>query len=122
MHAIVSLVARILLSAIFVTAGISKVSGYAGTQAYMEAHHLPGALLPAVIALEIIGGLAVLLGIYSRYAGLALAAFCLAAAAVFHNDFADQAQATNFMKNVCMAGGFLLLFANGSGRYAVRPD
>ncbi len=122
MHALVSLVARVLLSAIFVTAGINKVSGYAGTQAYMESHGLPGTLLPAVIALEVIGGLAVLLGVFSRYAGLALAAFCLAAAAVFHSDFADQNQATNFMKNVCMAGGFLLLFANGSGRYAIRPD
>ena len=122
MNSLVSLVARILLSAIFVTAGINKVSGYTGTQAYMEAHGLPGALLPAVIALEVIGGIAVLLGIFSRYAGLALAAFCLAAAAVFHRDFADQMQVTNFMKNVCMAGGFLLLFANGSGRYAVRPD
>jgi putative oxidoreductase len=122
MHALVSLVARVLLSAIFVTAGINKVSGYAGTQAYMEAHGLPGTLLPAVIALEIIGGLAVLLGVFSRYAGLALAAFCLAAAAVFHSNFADQMQATNFMKNICMTGGFLLLFANGSGRYAVRPD
>jgi putative oxidoreductase len=122
MHSLVSLVARILMSAIFVTAGINKVSGYAGTQAYMAAHGLPGSLLPAVIALEVIGGIAVLLGIFSRYAGLALAAFSLAAAAVFHSDFADQAQATNFMKNVCMAGGFLLLFANGSGRYAIRPD
>lgn len=122
MHSLVSLVARILLSAIFVTAGINKVSGYTGTQAYMESHGLPGTLLPAVIALEVIGGLAVLLGIFSRYAGLALAAFCLAAAAVFHSDFSDQAQATNFMKNVSMAGGFLLLFASGSGRYAVRPD
>lgn len=122
MHALTSLVARILLSAIFVTAGINKVSGYAQTQAYMESHHVPGTLLPLVIALEVIGGLAVLLGIFSRYAGLALAVFCLAAAAFFHSNFADQAQVTNFMKNVCMAGGFLLLFANGSGRFAVRPD
>jgi len=122
MHPIVSLVARILLSAIFVTAGISKISGYEGTQAYMASHGLPGGLLPLVIALEVIGGLAVLLGVFSRWAGLALAAFSIAAAFIFHFNFADQAQATNFMKNVCMAGGFLLLFANGSGRYALRPD
>ncbi len=88
----------------------------------MEQHGLPGTLLPAVIALEVLGGFAVLLGVWSRYAGLALAVFCLASAAVFHNNFADQAQLTNFMKNVCMAGGFLLLFANGSGRYALKPD
>jgi putative oxidoreductase len=122
MHALVSLVARILLSAIFISAGIGKVSGYAQTQAYMESHGLPGALLPLVIGLEVLGGVAVLVGVFSRYAGLALAAFCLASAALFHSNFADQAQMTNFMKNVCMAGGFLLLFANGSGRYAIRPD
>ena len=122
MHALVSLVARILMSAIFISAGIGKVSGYAQTQAYMESHGLPGTLLPAVVALEVLGGVAVLVGVFSRYAGLALAAFCLASAAVFHSNFADQMQMTNFMKNVCMAGGFLLLFANGSGRYAIRPD
>ncbi len=122
MHALVSLVARILLSAIFISAGIGKVSGFAQTQAYMESHGLPGALLPLAIGLEVLGGVAVLVGVFSRYAGLALAAFCLASAVVFHSNFADQAQMTNFMKNVCMAGGFLLLFANGSGRYAIRPD
>ena len=44
MHAIASLAARVLLSAIFVTSGINKVSGYAGTQAYMESHGLPGCI------------------------------------------------------------------------------
>lgn len=122
MHAIASLAARVLLSAIFVTSGFNKVSGYAGTQAYMESHGLPGSLLPLVIALEVVAGLAVLLGVFSRYAGLALAVFCLAAAAMFHSNFADQSQMTNFMKNISMAGGFLLLFANGSGRYALKPD
>ena len=122
MQAIASLIGRILLSAIFISAGINKISGYAGAQAYMESHGLPGALLPLVIAFEVVAGLAVLLGIFSRWAGLLLAGFCLASALLFHLDFADQAQATNFMKNLAMAGGFLLLFANGSGRYALRPD
>ncbi|WP_045835573.1 DoxX family protein [Hyphomicrobium sp. 99] len=122
MNAIASLVGRVLLSAIFITAGINKISGYSGTQTYMESHGLPGGLLPVVIAFEVVVGLAVLLGIFSRWAGLLLAGFCLATAALFHFDFGDQAQATNFMKNLCMAGGFLLLFANGSGRYALRPD
>jgi putative oxidoreductase len=122
MHPTASLIGRIMLSVVFIVAGYGKITGYAGTEAYMAQHGLPGTLLPAVIALEILGGLAVLLGVWSRYAGLALAVFCLASAAVFHNNFADQAQLTNFMKNVCMAGGFLLLFANGSGRYAIKPD
>ena len=81
-----------------------------------------GILLPAVIAVELLGGLAILFGLWSRYAGLALALFTLVAAALFHNNFADQMQMTNFMKNVAMAGGLLLLFANGSGRYAIKPD
>ena len=122
MHPLVSLIARILLSAIFIHSGFGKITAYAATQAYMEQHGVPGVLLPVVIAVEFLGGLAVLFGIWSRYAGLILALFTLAAAAVFHNNFADQMQMINFMKNVAMAGGLLLLFANGSGRYAVRPD
>ncbi len=122
MHAIASLVGRVLLSAIFISSGINKISGYAGAQAYMESYGLPGILLPLVIAFEIVAGLAVLLGVFSRWAGLLLAGFCLASALVFHLNFADQMQAINFMKNLAMAGGFLLLFANGSGRYALRPD
>jgi putative oxidoreductase len=122
MHPLVSLIARILLSAIFIHSGFGKIMAYAATQAYREQHGVPGVLLPVVIAVELLGGLAVLFGIWSRYAGLILALFTLAAAAVFHNNFADQMQMINFMKNVAMAGGLLLLFANGSGRYAVRPD
>ena len=122
MHPLVSLIARILLSAIFIHSGFGKIMAYAATQAYMEQHGVPGVLLPVVIAVELLGGLAVLFGIWSRYAGLILALFTLAAAAVFHNNFSDQMQMINFMKNVAMAGGLLLLFANGSGPYAVRPD
>jgi putative oxidoreductase len=122
MHPIVSLAARILLSAIFIMSGGGKIIDYAGTEAYMQQHGTPGVLLPAVIAVELLGGLAVLLGIGARYAGLALAVFSIATAAVFHNNFADQMQMINFMKNLAMAGGLLLLFANGSGRYALKPD
>ena len=122
MHPVVSLIARILLSAIFIHSGFGKITAYAATQAYMEQHGVPGVLLPVVIAVELLGGLAVLFGIWSRYAGFILALYTLAAAALFHNNFADQMQMIHFMKNVAMAGGLLLLFANGSGRYAVRPD
>jgi putative oxidoreductase len=75
MHALVSLIARILLSAIFIMSGFGKITGYAATAAYMEQLGVPGVLLPAVIAVELLGGLAILFGIWSRYAALSLARF-----------------------------------------------
>lgn len=120
MHALTSLVGRALLAIIFILAGYNKIGGFAGTQGYMEAAGVPGVLLPAVIALELGGGLMVLFGFFSRWAALGLAVFCVASAALFHNNFGDQMQMNAFLKNVAMAGGFLLLFANGPGRYAIN--
>lgn len=119
-HALISLIARVLLSAIFISAGYQKIGGYDGTMQYMESQGVPGILLPGVIALELIGGLAILLGLFSRWAALALAAFCVLSALLFHFNFADQMQAAAFMKNLAIAGGLLLLFANGPGAWAVR--
>lgn len=120
-HAIVSLIGRVLLSAIFIYSGWSKIGGFDGTVQYMQSFGLPGFLLPPVIALELAAGLAILFGVLARWAGLALALFSLAAAFIFHFDFADQTQSIMFMKNLAMAGGLLLLFANGPGAVAVRP-
>jgi putative oxidoreductase len=119
-HSLVSLVARILMSIIFIAAGLEKITAYEASAAYMQGHGLPGALLPLAIATELGGGLAVLLGIFSRWAGLLLAGFCLVTAALFHFDLADQTQKIMLMKNLAMAGGLLLLYANGPGRYAIR--
>jgi len=118
-HAIISLLGRVLLSVIFILAGIEKITGYAGAAGYMQSAGVPGALLPLVIVAELGGGLAILFGVLSRWAGLGLAVFCLVSAALFHNNFADQTQMIMFLKNVSMAGGLLLLFANGPGKYAV---
>ena len=112
-------VARILLSLIFVTSGIGKISAYAGTQQYMEAMGVPGALLPLVIALEILGGLAVMVGWHTRVAAFLLAGFSLLSAVLFHANFGDQMQMIMFMKNLSIAGGFLLIVSLGSGAYAL---
>ena len=110
---------RLLLAMMFVMSGISKISGYAGTQGYMEAMGVPGQLLPLVIALEVIGGLAIILGWKTRMVALALASFSLLSAALFHANFGDQMQMIMFMKNLSIAGAFLLLVAQGPGAYAL---
>ncbi len=119
-HALVSLVGRILLSIIFILAGFQKITGYAGTQEYMQSMGVPGALLPLVILAELGGGLAILLGVLSRWAALALAGFCIISAGIFHSNFGEEIQTALFLKNLAIAGGLLLLYANGPGAYAVR--
>lgn len=120
MNDIASLIGRLLLAAIFIQAGYGKIGGYEGTAGYMASAGVPAALLPAVIALELGGGILVALGFFSRWAGLAIGLFSIAAAVLFHFNFADQGQAISFMKNLAIAGGFFLLFAHGPGRYAVN--
>ena len=110
---------RILLAAIFVSAGIGKIGGYAGTQAYMESSGVPGALLPLVILLEAGGGLAVMLGWKTRIASLALAAFTLLAAFIFHSNLGEKMQMILFMKNLAIAGAFLLLAVHGAGAWSL---
>lgn len=111
--------ARLLLALVFLLAGISKISGYADTQGYMEAMGIPGALLPLVILLEAGGGLAIILGWQTRLVAVALALFSLAAAAIFHNNLADQMQLIMFTKNIAIAGGFILLAVHGAGGYSL---
>ena len=107
---------RILLGHIFLLSGLSKLGeGYAGTAAYMESADISGGLLPAVIALEIIGGLMIILGFKTRWAAFALAGFSIIAGIIFHSNFADQMQIILFMKNASIAGGLLLLSTYGAG-------
>ena len=113
------LAGRLLLAAMFLLAGITKISGYAGTAGYMASAGVPTALLPAVIALEIGGAIAIIIGFQTRLVALALAGFTLAAAALFHSNFADQMQMLLFLKNVSVAGGFLILAANGAGAWSL---
>ncbi|HEA3090528.1 DoxX family protein [Aeromonas salmonicida] len=113
------LVGRVLLALMFVMAGWSKIGGYAGTQGYMEAMGVPGFMLPLVILLELGGGLAVVLGLFTRSIAVLLAGFTLMAAFIFHYQPADQMQMLMFMKNVSVAGGFLALAAAGAGAFSL---
>ena len=119
LQSIAAPVGRIFLALMFVTSGFSKISGYAGTQGYMEAMGVPGTLLPLVITLELLGGLAVMLGWHTRIAAFLLAGFSLLSALLFHANFGDQMQVIMFMKNISIAGGFLMLVAMGGGAFAL---
>ena len=112
-------IGRVLMAVIFIQAGINKIFGYAGAQQYMEAHGVPGVLLPLVILLEAGGGLALLLGIGTRWLALAFAGFCILAALFFHLKPDDQMQMISFMKNLTIAGGFLVLAGAGPGALAL---
>ncbi|WDE07398.1 DoxX family protein [Thalassomonas viridans] len=110
---------RFLIALIFLMSGVNKIFSYAGTQGYMEAMGVPGFLLPLVIITEVVGALAIILGWNTRIAALALAGFSLLSAVLFHADFSDQIQMIMFMKNIAIAGGFLILIATGPGSYAL---
>ncbi len=110
---------RVFIAAIFVFAGLNKISGYQGTAGYMESMGVPSMLLPAVIALEVGGGLAIILGWRTRLFAFLLAGFSLLSALVFHLNFSDQMQFIMFWKNVAIAGGFLFLIVNGPGAFAL---
>lgn len=112
-------VGRFLIAFMFLMAGLSKISAYAGTQGYMEAMGVPGALLPLVILTEAGLGLAVIVGYKTRIAAFGLAGFSILSAIFFHADFGDQTQMTMFMKNITIAGGFLFLVAHGAGAYSL---
>jgi putative oxidoreductase len=116
---LVALIGRLLLAFIFVVEGWLKIADYSGTVAYMQAYNVPGGLLPLVILTELGGGLLVAAGLYARVAALALAGFCLATALFFHRDIADGGQLVHLMKNLSMAGGFLMLVAFGPGGWSV---
>ena len=110
---------RVLLATLFLVAGLGKIGGYAATASYMTSVGLPSALLPAVIATEVLGALLIVVGWQTRITAFLLAGLTLLSALIFHSDFGDQVQSVMFLKNVSIAGGFLLLVASGAGRLSV---
>ncbi len=111
--------ARIFIAQIFVLSGIFKITGYEGTQNYMEAMGIPGMLLPLVIFVEIGGGLAIVLGWQTRWTAIALVSFTVLASVIFHSNFSDHIQMIMFMKNIAITGGLLLLAAHSAGEYSL---
>ncbi|ALV90924.1 MULTISPECIES: DoxX family protein [Pantoea] len=113
------LLARVLMTILFITAGWGKITGYAGTAQYMQSMGVPGFLLPLVILLEFGGGLAILFGLLTRFTALFTAGFTLLTAFLFHSNFAEGVNQLMFMKNLSIAGGFLVLGLVGPGAYSI---
>jgi putative oxidoreductase len=112
---VAELIGRLLLSSLFLVSGLGKLGAYAATAGYMASLGVPSALLPVVIATEVLGAIAIIVGWKTRIFAFLLAGFSLLTAFVFHSNFGDQNQATHFLKNVAIAGGFVLLVINGAG-------
>ena len=114
--------ARLMVAAIFIMAGFGKLgAGYAGTQGFMESMGVSGTLLPFVIALELGGGIALLLGFQTRLVAFLLAGFCIASGLIFHSG-ADQMQQIMLMKNFAIAGGLLAFTVFGGGRLSLDGE
>lgn len=121
-----SLAGRLLIAALFLPAGISKITGFAGTVGYIGSVGLP---LPAVgaalaIAVEVLGALALIVGYQTRLAALVLALFTLVASFFFHAYWsvpAEQAfmQQLLFFKNIAVVGGLFVLAAHGAGAWSL---
>ena len=118
MH-IVEILGRILLSTIFLINGIGKIFNYEGTIQYMEDFDVPGYLIIPAITVEILFPILLIIGYYTKFSALVLSLFTLALAVIFHTDFSNQMQLMSFLKNIAIAGGFLIIFVYGPGKYSL---
>ena len=116
---VTELLGRVLLVTLFLTSGVGKVATYTSTIDYMASAGVPGALLPLAVAVDIVGAFAIMLGWKTRVASFLLAGYALLTGMLFHSNFADQMQIVMFLKNLSIAGAFLILTANGAGQYSV---
>lgn len=121
-----ALIARILMSVMFLISGISKITGFDGTVGYIGSVGLPmpTALAAAAAAVELLASLALIIGWKTRWAAFALAVFTAAATVFFHNfwavpESAQMMQQILFTKNLAVIGGLLLLASAGPGAWSV---
>jgi putative oxidoreductase len=115
-------IGRILIGLPFAMSGLSKLAAYGSTTAMIEAVGLPFPPLgfAVAVAVELGGGLLLILGYRVRPVALALAVFSVVTAVSFHSNFADQNQMNHFLKNVMIAGGLLQITAFGAGAISVE--
>ena len=116
---VIEVLGRIFLSTIFLIEGMNKIFNYESTIEYMENFNVPEYLAIPAIIVEILFPLLLIVGYQTKISALVLAIFTLATALIFHTDFTNQMQLTSFLKNFAIAGGFLIIFVNGAGKYSI---
>jgi len=116
---VIQVLGRIFLSTIFLIEGMNKIFNYESTIEYMENFNVPEYLAIPAIIVEILFPLLLIVGYQTKISALALAIFTLATALIFHTDFTNQMQLISFLKNFAIAGGFLIIFVNGAGKYSI---
>ena len=113
-------VSRILLANIFLIDGVMKLFSYESVAEWMFLKGVPEASLPFVIIFEVIGSFFIIIGWQTKILSLFFFAFCILTAIIFHSELSNRMDQIIFMKNVSMAGGFLILFLHGGGDYSLE--
>ena len=116
---VIEVLGRIFLSTIFLIEGINKILNYESTIEYMENFSVPEYLAIPAIIVEILFPLLLVVGYQTKISALILTMFTLATALIFHTDFSNQMQLMSFLKNFAIAGGLLILFVRGAGKYSI---
>lgn len=113
-----ALFGRVMLALLFIVSGAMKLTDLSGTSDYMASVNLPTSLALPTALFEVIGGLMIIFGVFTRLTALIFAVFCLLTALLFHRETADPIQAAAALKNIAIAGGFLCLFAFDQKSYS----
>lgn len=118
MNTLLAFIGRLMIALLFLISGANKLMDVAGTDAMIRAVGLPGGLAVVTGLFEIIAGLALVIGVATRFFAVVLAFYCLVTAFFFHNNFVDPIQAAMLLKNVAIAGGLLCLTALDNVRWS----
>ena len=118
MH-IVELVGRILLSTLFLIEGIGKISMQEDVVMYMENYGIPGILFVPAIILEILFPLLLIVGYKTKLAAFVMALFTFTVAIIFHTNFSEGMQMIFFLKDIAIAGGFMIIIVYGPGKISL---
>ena len=118
MH-IVELIGRIFLSVLFLIEGVGKIFTQEQVITYMDDYGVPDILFIPAVIVEILFPLFLIIGYKTRLTALVMALFTFTVAIIFHTDFTEGTQMVFFLKDLAIAGGFMIIFAYGPNRISL---